>query len=218
MYALEVLPLELLLSPCKRIKVPSASIDSWIPTEVIPLQFEGKHNLRLNQTGFVFESTKEDDHDVADFQFFVLPRSCYRLRHCLLSFRRENNEEDSLYWVETRQVGSKPSGTQSGCPSNLLIILLVHGINPKAARFKVSRVLGKTTYLHFDCPLRISYVKGSKTPGHKHLLWPIHHLTQPLARENFVLERSSTSSTLGTARPQNTVQHEGRLNITHEWT
>lgn len=218
MYALEILPLELLLSPCERLRVAPATLDSWIPREVLPLRFEGKHSLKLTEHGFTFQSTKEEDDDNGDLEFFLLPRSCYRVRHCLLSHPREGNEADSLYWTEAQEHVRRLSSEHRNLGSDLYVVLLVHGIDPKAARFKVSRVEGSTTYLHFDCPLRVSYVKGLNKSGSKHLLWPIHHLKPPLARQNFVLERSPTSTDLGTARPQNTVQHEGRYNIAHEWT
>lgn len=223
-YALEILPLELMLLPCPRIRVGPATLDSWIPREIVPLQFDGEYRLKLCQNGFAFsvikdgDRTDRQDDNEEDLQFFFLPRTCNRKRHFLLSYRRADDKEDSLYWIQTYEHERSRLSKSSKPSAGLFIILIVHGINPKAARFKVSRVIGSTTYLHFDCPLRITYIKGSSKSSAKHLLWNIHPLNVPLVQENLLLERSFNPNQLAIARPQNTVQHEGRLNIAQEWT
>jgi len=55
-YGLESLPIELFFSDCARLG--SCTVDAWIPREIVPESFEGKHTLKLGSAGFTFETRK----------------------------------------------------------------------------------------------------------------------------------------------------------------
>ena len=55
-YGLESLPTELLFSDCARLG--ACTVDAWIPREIAPERFEGKHTLKLGSAGFTFETRK----------------------------------------------------------------------------------------------------------------------------------------------------------------
>ncbi|KAL7770041.1 hypothetical protein ACKLNR_001425 [Fusarium oxysporum f. sp. zingiberi] len=53
-YGHESLPTELLFSDCARLG--SCTVDAWIPREIAPESFKGKHTLKLRSAGFTFET------------------------------------------------------------------------------------------------------------------------------------------------------------------
>ena len=81
-YGLESLPTELLFSDCARLG--TCTVDAWIPREIAPENFEGKHTLKLGSAGFTFE-TREGARAL---KFYLLSSahrsdrsgSCYRIR------------------------------------------------------------------------------------------------------------------------------------------
>jgi hypothetical protein len=147
-YGLGTLPVELLFSECARLGC--CEMDSWIPREIVPETFFGKHVLRLGSEGFTFHQPKGDE----PLKFFSISRSVVWLDQVLLSVSDRPEDAERCYVVKAAMssTGQSPTSSENGW----CILFEDDSSDPRAVRFMISRRNGNKVFLHFDCPLRLS--------------------------------------------------------------
>ena len=201
-YALESLPAELLFSNCARLG--SCSIDAWIPREITPESFEGKHTLKLGSAGFTFETRKG-----AQALKFYLVTLAHRADRFRLLLPDQKEEKCLKYNVEALQ---RLSDVQAVAPTSLWRCIVVNNGSPKrGARFVVDRIVGNKYFLHFDCPLRLTEIDDSKSPSDAQQDPKHEYGAVSLNGDFIIIERSHESQDLSISRPQNPEQYSDRL-------
>lgn len=199
-YGLESLPTELLFSDCARLGL--CTVDAWIPREIAPESFEGKHTLKLGSAGFTFETRK----GAQAFKFYLLS-SAHRLDRFRLLLPDQRDPKDLKYNVEALQ---RSNGEQFAALTSLWCIVVDNEPPERGARFVVNRVVGNKYFLHFDCPLRLTEIDDSKSPNDVQQD-PEHECGAVSLNGDFVIERSYEPQDLSISRPQNPEQYSDRL-------
>lgn len=198
-YGLGSLPTELLFSDCARLG--TRTVDAWIPLEIAPESFGGKHTLKLGSEGFIFGTAK----DAQALKFYLLPAGHQSSRFQLL-LPNEQHENALKYNVELLQrskAGHVVEPTKVWC-------IVVDDESEKGARFVVNRVVGNKYFFHFDCPLRLTEVDDSKNSSNvQHD--SRHECGAVRLYGEFILERSYEPQDLSISRPQNPGQYSDRL-------
>ena len=95
-YGLDSLPTELLFSNCARLG--SCTVNAWIPREIAPESFEGKHTLKLGSAGFTFETRTG-----AQALKFYLPSSAHGSDRFQLLLPDQKDAQSLKYNVEALQ-------------------------------------------------------------------------------------------------------------------
>lgn len=210
-YSLGNIPVELLFTECSRLGNP-CEIDSWIPTEVAPVSFEGNHTLRLDGAGFNFHSSKNDD----PLKFYFVSRSATWESDVLLNISDEPDEEEQRYIVRpnSKSSGKLPPNCRNGW------CILLEGTWPvtglRGARFAVVDRVGNKVFLNFDCTLSLS-AANEDDAGHSASL--SSYIGRPAdSSRRFVLKRSEVNpESLSMARPQNPRQYSDRLIVVEQF-
>ena len=208
-YGLGTFPVELLFSECERFGC--CEVDSWIPREVFPETFSGEHVLRLTPEGFTFHHQKGDK----PLKFFLISRSVVWQDQLLLSISDRPEDEEKRYVVKaaTSSTAQHPASSTNGW----CILLEDDATDPRAARFIISRRNGNKTFLHFDCPLRLTRVYGNNPETTGQPPRYIQCIARPAdSQEEFIIEKSSTPQSLSMPRPQNPEQYGDRLIPIHQ--
>ena len=195
-YSLESLPTELIFSDCARLG--SCTVDAWIPCEVVPESFGGKHTLKLGPAGFSFETRK----GAQALKFFLLS-SAHRLNRFRLSLPAHKGAESLTYNVEAL---CRTYGKQTAVPTDHLCIVVNNGPPKQGARFIIHRVVGRKYFLHFDCPIRLTEINDSRTADNAR--WDPHGVVG--LDGDFIIERNHEPQNLSMSRPQNLEQHNAR--------
>ncbi|KAI8649100.1 HET domain-containing protein [Fusarium keratoplasticum] len=199
-YGLESLPTELLFSDCARLG--PGTVDAWIPREIVPESFEGKHTLKLGSAGFTFETRK----GAQALKFFLLS-STHRSDRFRLLLPDQKDEKSLKYNVEALQ---RSNDEQPAAPTSVLCIVVDNEPPERGARFIVNRVVGNKYFLHFDCPLRLTEIDDSKSPSDAQQD-PKHECGAVSLNGDFIIERSYEPQDLSISRPQNPEQYSDRL-------
>jgi hypothetical protein len=202
-YGLGTLPVELLFSDCARLGC--CETDSWIPREITPETFSGKHVLRLGSEGFTFHQQKGDK----PLKFYSISRSVVWLDQVLLSVSDGPEDAERCYiaTAATSSTGQSPTSSKNGW----CILFDDNSSDSRAVRFMISRRNGSKVFLHFDCPLRLSR-RSDDTPETTEQLPSYTCIARPAdSQEEFIIEKSSTSQSLSMPRPQNLEQCSDRL-------
>jgi hypothetical protein len=202
-YGLETLPVELLFSECARIG--SCEVDSWIPREVVPVKFSGANSLQLSSEGFTFHQTKEKQ----PLKFLLLPSSTTWQNQVLLFLSDESDNTQTKYLVEAPR--SPPGHSTTTSKYGWCILAEDWSLEPRGARFVVSRIVGHTVFLHFDCPLRLSRSTTEDPKISEQRLSDVSIALPADSRQVFIIEKSPTPQDLGMSRPQNPEQYSDRL-------
>ena len=201
-YGLESLPTELLFSDCARLG--SCTVDAWIPHEIAPETFEGKHTLKLGSAGFSFETRKG-----AQALNFYLLSSAHRSNRFRLLLPDQKDAKSLKYDVEALQ---RLNDEQPAAPTKVWCIV-VNNEPKRGARFVVNRVVGNKYFLHFDCPLRLTEIDDSKSRSGAQQD-PEHECGAVSLNGDFIIERSHEPQDLSISRPQNPEQYSDRLVVT----
>ena len=199
-YGLESLPAELLFSDCARLG--SCTVDAWIPREIAPEGFEGKHALKLGSAGFTFETRKG-----AQALKFYLLSSAHRSDRFRLLLPDQKDAKSLKYNVEALQ---RSNDEQPAPPTSVWCIVVDNEPAKRGARFVVNRVVGNKYFLHFDCPLRLTEIDDSKSPSDAQQD-PKHECGAVSLNGDFIIERSYEPQDLSISRPQNPEQYSDRL-------
>lgn len=154
-YGLESLPTELLFSDCARLG--SCIVDAWIPREIAPESFKGKHTLKLGSAGFTFET-----RNGAQALKFYLLSSAHRSDRFRLLLPDQKDAKSPKYDVEALQ---RSNDEQPAAPTSVICIVVDNEKPERGARFIVNRVVGNKYFLHFDCPLHLTKIDDSKSPS-----------------------------------------------------
>ena len=199
-YGLESLPTELLFSDCAR---PSpCTVDAWIPREIAPESFEGKHTLKLGSAGFTFDTRKG-----AQALKFYLLSSANRLDRFRLLLPDQEDARSLKYNVEALQ---RSDDEQTTAPTRVCCMVINDGSPERGARFVVNRVVGNKYFLHFDCPLRLTEMDDSESSSDAQQD-PTHECGAVRLNGDFIIERNHESQDLSISRPQNPEQYSDRL-------
>ena len=201
-YGLESLPTELLFSDCARLS--PCTVDAWIPREIAPESFEGKHTLKLGSTGFTFETRKG-----AQALKFYLLSSAHRSDRFRLLLPDQKDAKSLKYDVEPLQ---RSNDEQFAAPTRVWCIVVNNEPPERGARFVVNRVVGHKYFLHFDCPLRLTETDDSEIPSDTQQD-PKHECGAVSLNGDFIIERSDEPQDLSISRPQNPDQFSDRLII-----
>jgi hypothetical protein len=96
-------------------------------------------------------------------------------------------------------------------------ILINRGLEPRGARFLISRIDGHKIFLRYDCPLRL-WVKDDANISQmeEDLRGDVYFAQIASFEREFILEKRPTPQTLGVPRPQNSQQYSDRLIVIHE--
>ena len=199
-YGLESLPTELLFSDCARLA--PYTVDAWIPREIAPESFEGKHTLKLGSAGFTFETRKG-----AQALKWYLLSSAHRSNRFQLLLPNHKDAKSLKYDVEALQ---KSNDEQPAAPTRVWCIVLNNEPPERGARFVINRVVGNKYFLHFDCPLRLTEIDDSKSPSDAQQD-PKHECGAVSLNGDFIIERSHEPQDLSNSRPQNPEQYSDRL-------
>ena len=199
-YGLESLPTELLFSDCARLS--SCTVDAWIPREIAPESFEGKHALKLGSAGFTFHTRKG-----AQALKFYLLSSANRSDRFRLLLPDQEGARSFKYNVETLQ---RSDDEQPTAPTRICCIVINDGSPERGARFVVNRVVGNKYFLHFDCPLRLTEMDDSESSSDAQQD-PTHECGAVRLNGDFIIERNHESQDLSISRPQNPEQYSDRL-------
>ena len=205
-YGLESLPTELLFSDCAR--PGPCTVDAWIPREIAPESFVGRHTLKLGSAGFTFETRKG-----GQALGFYLLSSAHRSDRFRLLLSDQKDAKSLKYNVEALQ---RSNEEQPAAPASVWCIVVENqrperGVLPeRGARFVVNRVVGNKYFLHFDCPLRLTEIYDSKSPSDAQQD-PKHECSAVSINGNFIIERSYEPQDLSISRPQNPEQYSDRL-------
>ncbi|KAH8722798.1 hypothetical protein GQ44DRAFT_346051 [Phaeosphaeriaceae sp. PMI808] len=197
-YGLGTVPVELLFSDCARIGC--CNVDAWIPKEIVPEHFQGKHTLKLASDGFIFQ--QQEDSELA--KFFLFPMKTEICEFMAVSLPGVSKDLMTEYLVTAlRRGGEEPPVTsQSGWCILLDVktdILNIDTTISRGARFIITRTIGKKFYLHFDCPIRLVKTQVPR-------LTTTLTAQRPGPQAKFVIEKSTTPQILGISRPQNPKQ------------
>ena len=199
-YGLESLPTELLFSDCARLG--KCTVDAWIPREIAPESFEGKHTLKLGSAGFTFETRK----GAQALKFYLLssahPADRFRL---LLSDQKD--AKSLKYDVEALQ---RSNDERPAAPTSVWCIVLNNELIERGARFAVNQVVGNKYFLHFDCPLRLTEIDDLESSSDVQQD-PMHECGAVSLNGEFIIERSYEPQILSISRPQNPEQYSDRL-------
>jgi len=201
-YGLEKLPVELLFSECTRIGC--CEVDSWIPREVVPEKFSGAYTLQLGMEGFTFNQTVGKQPP----KFWLLPSSTEWQNQVLLYLsNRDNTQTKYLVKVPKSSNGNFPTTSKYGW----CILAEDWSLDPRGARFVISRIVGNKVFLHFDCPLRLFRNNKDNPKIAEQRLSDVSLALPADSRQEFIIEKSSTPRDLGMSRPQNPEQYSDRL-------
>jgi hypothetical protein len=199
-YGLESLPTELLFSDCARLG--ACIVDAWIPREIAPERFEGKHTLKLGSAGFTFETRK----GARALKFYLLS-SAHRSDRFRLLLPDQKDAKSLKYNVEALR---RSNDEQPAAPTSVWCIVVDNEPPERGARFVVNRVVGNKYFLHFDCPLRLTEIDDSKSPSDAQQD-PKHECGAVSLNSDFIIERSYEPQDLSISRPQNPEQYSDRL-------
>ena len=199
-YGLESLPTELLFSDCARLG--QCTVDAWIPREIVPESFEGKHTLKLGSAGFTLETRK----GVQALRFFLLS-SAHRSDRFRLLLPDQKESKSLKYNVEALQ---RSNDEQPTAPTSVWCIVVNNESPERGARFVVNRVVDNKYFLLFDCPLRLTKIDDSKSPSDAQQS-PKHECGAVSLNGDFIIERSYEPQDLSISRPQNPEQYSDRL-------
>ncbi|KAI9766766.1 MAG: hypothetical protein M1839_004770 [Geoglossum umbratile] len=199
-YGLESLPTELLFSDCARLG--QCTVDAWIPREIAPECFEGKHTLKLGSAGFTFKTRKG-----AQALKFYLLSSAHRSDRFRLLLPDQKDAKSLKYNVEALQ---RSNDEQPAAPTSVWCIVVDNEQPKRGARFVVNRVVGNKYFLHFDCPLRLTEIDDSKSPRDAQQD-PKHECGAVSLNGDFIIECSYEPQDLSISRPQNPEQYSDRL-------
>ncbi|UKZ84052.1 hypothetical protein TrVFT333_011868 [Trichoderma virens FT-333] len=199
-YGLESLPTELLFSDCARLG--TCTMDAWIPQEITPEKFEGKHTLKLGSSGFTFETRK----GAQALKFYQLPP--HRSDRFLLLLPDQKDAKGLRYNVEALR---RSKDRQPSAPTSEWYIVVDNEPPERGARFVAHRTVGNKYFLHFDCPLRLTEIDDdSKSPSDAQQDRKHEYVAASLDGE-FIIERSYEPQDLAISRPQNPEQYSDRL-------
>lgn len=211
-YSLGELPIELLFSECPR--MGCRQTDSWIPLEVVPESFLGEYVLKLSRDGFSFHRKKASQ---APLQLYNVSRSVvwHRVGQTVLTVSDRPGDEERRYLVK-----AVPNTTESQqtliSQKGWLILFEEHSIDPRAARFIISRIIGNKVFLHFDSPMQLVRIYDD-SPESKTIDQASSHnciARRADSAEEFIIERSPpTPESLSLARPQNPAQYSDRIDV-----
>ena len=199
-YGLESLPTELLFSDCARLSL--CTVDAWIPREIAPEKFEGKHTLKLGSAGLTSETRKG-----AQALKFYLLSSAHQLVRFRLLLPDQKDAKSLKYNVEAQQ---RSNDEQPAATTSVWCIVVNNEQPERGARSVVNRVVGNKYFLHFDCPLRLTEIDGSKSPSDAQQD-PKHDCGAVSLNGDFIIERSYEQQDLSISRPQNQEQSSDRL-------
>ncbi|KAF4428941.1 het domain-containing [Fusarium acutatum] len=199
-YGLGSLPTELLFSDCARLG--ACTVDAWIPREIAPESFEGKHTLKLGSAGFAFK-TREGTQALK----FYLLSSAHRSDRFRLLLPNQKDVKCLKYDVEALQISN---AEHPAAPTSVLCIVVDNEPPERGARFIVNRVVGNKYFLHFDCPLRLTEMDDSKSHSNAQQ-GPKHESGAVSLNGDFIIERSHEPQDLSISRPQNPQQYSDRL-------
>ena len=199
-YGFESLPTELLVSDCARLG--QCTVDAWIPREIAPESFEGKHTLKLGSAGFTFETRKG-----AQALNFYLISSAHRSNRFRFLLPDQKDAKGLKYDVEALQ---RSNDEQLAAPTRVWCIVVNNELPKRGARFVVNRVVGNKYFLHFDCPLRLTEIDDLKSPSGAQQD-PKHECGAISLNGDFIIERSYEPQDLSISRPQNPEQYSDRL-------
>ena len=202
-YGLESLPTELLFSDCARLG--PCTVDAWIPREIAPESFEGKHTLKLGSAGFTFETRKG-----AQALKFYLLSSAHRSDRFRLLLPDQKDAKGLKYDVEALQ---RSNVERPATPTRVWCIVVNNEPPKRGARFVVNRVVGNKYFLHFDCALRLTEIDDSKSPSDAQQD-PKYECGAVSLKGDFIIERSYEPQDLSISRPQNPEQYSDRLIVT----
>lgn len=208
-YGIGILPAELLFSNCARLGW--REVDSWIPREITPGKFAGKSTLRLGPEGFAFH--RDEGKDRKHLRFFMLssPVVWQGQADLVLLSGSTNEGSRTRYLVEDLRpsLQHRQSPSPASCDDRYCILVEDDAPNPRGARFRISRVDGNKTFLHFDCPLKLT--KRAATVEETSYVY-VGRLAD--AGHQFVIEKGPTPEKLRMPRPQNRKQVSDRLIVT----
>ncbi|KAI9711043.1 MAG: hypothetical protein M1820_002481 [Bogoriella megaspora] len=199
-YGLESLPTELLFSDCARLG--SCTVDAWIPREIVPESFGGKHTLKLGPAGFNFDTRKG-----AQALKFYLLSSAHRLDRLRLLL--PDQKDGKMLKCDVEALERRKTG-QPTAPTNVWCVVVDEQLPKQGARFVVNRVVGNKYFLLFDCPLRLTEVDDSKSPDDDQPD-PNYECGAVGLNGDFIIERSYEPQDLSMSRPQNPEQNSDRL-------
>ncbi|KAF5696962.1 het domain-containing protein [Fusarium mundagurra] len=199
-YGLESLPTELLFSDCARLG--ACTVDAWIPREIAPESFQGKHSLQLGSAGFTFKTRKG-----TQALKFYLRSSAHRSDRFRLLLPNQKDVKSLKYDVEALQ---RSNAKHPAAPTSVLCIVVDNEPPERGARFIVNRVVGNKYFLHFDCPLRLTEIDDSKSHSNAQQD-PKHESGAVSLNGDFIIERSYEPQDLSISRPQNPQQYSDRL-------
>ena len=200
-YGLESLPTELLFSDCARLG--KCTVDAWIPREIAPESFEGKHTLKLGSAGFTFETRKG-----AQALKFYLLSSAHPSDRFRLLLPDQKDAKSLKYDVEALQRSNDERPAAS--TSVWCIVVNNNELPERGARFAINRVVGNRYFLHFDCPLRLTQIDDSENSSDVQQD-PKHECGAVSLNGDFIIERSYEPQILSISRPQNPEQYSDRL-------
>ncbi len=199
-YGIESLPTELLFSDCARLG--TCTVDAWIPREIAPESFEGRHTLKLGSAGFTFKTSKS-----AQALKFYLLSSTHRSDRFRLLLPYQRDAKNHKYNVKALQ---RSNDEQPATPTSLLCIVVDKEPPERGARFVVTRVVGNKYFLHFDCTLRLTKINDSENISDTRQD-PKHECGAVSLSGDFIIERSYEPQDLSISRPQNAEQYSDRL-------
>jgi hypothetical protein len=199
-YGLESLPTELLFSDCARLG--SCTVDAWIPREIVPESFEGKHTLKLGSAGFNFETRK----GAQALKFYLLSLA-HRSDRFRLLLPDQKDAKSLKYNVEALQ---RSNDKHPAAPTSVWCIVVDNEPHERGARFVVDQVVGNKYFLLFDCPLRLTKIDDSKSPSDAQQD-PKHECGAVSLNGDFIIGRSHEPQDLSISRPQNPEQYSDRL-------
>ena len=202
-YGLKSLPTELLFSDVDR--PGPCTVDAWIPREIAPEKFAGEHTLKLGSAGFTFETRKG-----AQALKFYLLSSAHQSDHFQLLLSNQEDTTSLKYNVEALR---RSNNERPAVPASVWCIVVDNESPERGARFVVSRVVGNKYFLHFDCPLRLKEIDGSKIPSDPPED-PKNECGAVSLNGDFIIERSYEPQDMSISRPQNPEQYSDRLVVT----
>lgn len=176
-------------------------MDAWIPREIAPQRFTGKHILKLGSAGFIFET--RNGAQALKFYLLLSVRPSDRFRLLILN---QKGTKKLKYDVKALQ---RSNNEQIAAPAAVWCIVVDDESTEQGARFVINRIIGNKYFLHFDCPLRLTEVDGSKNPSDAKQN-PKHEYGAVRLHGDFIIERNHEPQDLSISRRQNPQQYWDR--------
>ncbi|KAL6711003.1 hypothetical protein ACN47E_006878 [Coniothyrium glycines] len=201
-YGLESVSTEILFASCTR--VSDCDEDSWIPTEIVPCDFSNTPMLQLCSEGWTIPDLPSDKH----VKMYSISASVTWQDDVFFSVSPSNSTQAHIY----RAKATTPPKQRPYTDAHKAWCIMVGGdaLRPRGALFTITRTDGFKVFLHFESSLDMPSIWES-APDSEQSGKQVQPTTPADPTLHFLLERSTTATSLGTSRPQNPEQFSDRL-------